>query len=240
MKIYHYKSLNSTNIEAEKLIKSGIINTNFSVVNADFQENGKGQQGNFWYSSANKNLLFSIVLFPQNLKVERFFDSTKIVSLAVIKYLKTKGIEGKIKWPNDILINDKKVCGILIENTLLGENIRNIIIGIGLNINEEKFPEEISKKASSLFLELKKYFDLNSELNELLNIFKLVYNYDKVKIDELYHQNLFRLNEEVKYIFDGQQLFGINKGVASNGQLIMLLADGKKHNYSFKEIEWII
>ena len=136
------ESIDSTNEECRRRI-SDI--DNLSVVAALSQTSGKGQRGNVWLSESGQNLTFSIVLkFPaKGLKAEMEpmlaydqFVLSEITSLAIVDLLADFGIEAKIKWPNDIYIGDRKICGMLIENSLRGEWIQHSIIGIGLNVNQ--------------------------------------------------------------------------------------------------------
>ncbi|HZX59878.1 MAG TPA: biotin--[acetyl-CoA-carboxylase] ligase, partial [Mucilaginibacter sp.] len=115
-----------------------------TVIMADDQHAGRGQQNNRWHSEPGKNLTFSLLLRPSFLSVTRQFDLTRAVSMGIIEALRPfLGEKLKIKWPNDIYYEDRKMGGILIENTLQSNQIKNSVIGIGLNINQEAFPAEI-------------------------------------------------------------------------------------------------
>lgn len=129
-------STDSTNEEAKRRI-SDI--DNLSVVSALEQTSGKGQRGNQWYSAPGQNLLFSIVLKSPSLVAKNHFALNEMAALSVTDFLSAYGIKAEIKWPNDIYVGEKKICGILIENSFLGNAISSSIIGIGLNINQRNF-----------------------------------------------------------------------------------------------------
>ena len=134
--IMWFKSLDSTNEEARRHI-SDI--DNLSVLSALEQTAGRGQRGNTWTSNAGENLMFSIVLKSPVLMAEDHFALNEIAALSVADFLSTYGIKAEIKWPNDIYVGEKKICGILIENSFRGKTISSSIIGIGLNINQRNF-----------------------------------------------------------------------------------------------------
>ena len=153
--------VDSTNNYASKLV-------------ANFQGEGKGQRGNVWSSEPGKNLTFSLVLNPKRVAPSEAFVISKIVSLAICKYLESVIDEDVfIKWPNDIYVGEKKICGILIENQFKGNNFEYAIIGIGLNVNQTNFQN--LPRVTSLFLESKKELDLKSVLTELLKSIEIFY-----------------------------------------------------------------
>ena len=135
-RIMWLERVDSTNDEARRHI-SDI--DNLSVVSALSQTAGRGQRGNTWTSNAGENLMFSIVLKSPALMAEDHFALNEIAALSVADFLSTYGIKAEIKWPNDIYVGEKKICGILIENSFRGKTISSSIIGIGLNINQRNF-----------------------------------------------------------------------------------------------------
>ena len=130
------ESVDSTNDVAKRHI-SDI--DNLSVLSALEQTAGRGQRGNSWTSAPGENLMFSIVLKSPALMAEEHFALNEIAALSVSEFLSTYGIKAQIKWPNDIYVDEKKICGILIENSFRGKSISSSIIGIGLNINQRNF-----------------------------------------------------------------------------------------------------
>lgn len=118
-----------------------------TAIMTDFQSFGRGREKNRWHSEAGKNLLCSLYL-KINLKADKHFLITIAASLAVYDLLRNIGIKSKIKWPNDMYAGDKKIAGILIENSLMRDSITDTIIGIGLNVNQTKFPQWIPNPVS--------------------------------------------------------------------------------------------
>ena len=178
----------------------------FSVVRTDFQSSGRGQQGNSWNSEKGKNLLFSIVIYPSDIEANRQFIISRMISVAIYRVLShfTDGI--KIKWPNDIYFQNRKIAGILIENSLMGKNIRYSVIGVGLNINQTMFPENIPNPVSLKQItmsELDKNKILDSILMEFRELNANLKNKKTTKIKKKYLNNLFQL----RYLFfDHHQL----------------------------------
>lgn len=136
--LIHISETNSTNSYLHTFCAKEKVEE-FTTVVANFQTSGRGQRGNSWESEPYKNLLFSFVLFPEFLEARRQFLISQVVSLAIKEELDTYTTDISIKWPNDIYWKEKKICGILIENDLMGRNISQSIAGIGININQETF-----------------------------------------------------------------------------------------------------
>lgn len=136
--LIHINETNSTNNYLQSLCSEQKVEE-LTVIVADFQTSGRGQRGNSWESDPGKNLLFSTVIFPEFLEARRQFLISQIISLAIKEELDTYTSDISIKWPNDIYWKEKKICGMLIENDLMGRNINQSIAGIGININQEIF-----------------------------------------------------------------------------------------------------
>ena len=168
--IIWFDSVDSTNEEAKRHI-SDI--DNLSVLSALEQTEGRGQRGNTWTSAPGENLMFSIVMKDLSLPAHDQFVLNEIASLSVVDFLSQHGIPARIKWPNDIYAGSKKICGILIENSLRGSAVSTSIIGIGLNINQRNF-DVILPNPTSMVLENRSEgsFDLFSCLNDFMDIFK--------------------------------------------------------------------
>ena len=165
MKITHFKTLESTNQYLQNLLNEGIDIVD-NIVVTDYQTSGKGQGKNVWESEDGKNLLFSIALDMSFLKAENQFILTQIVSVTMInvlkKYLPEESLS--IKWPNDIYFNDKKIAGILIKNEIKGMMMGTSIIGIGLNVNQTSFDENLPNPISMKMITGNDY-----DLDELLS-----------------------------------------------------------------------
>ncbi len=142
-----YRSIDSTNLQAHREIADAAEGC---VWVADYQTAGRGQRGNSWESGAGENLLFTVLLRPDFLHVAKQFAISQITALAIVKWLETKGLSPKIKWPNDIYVGDKKICGILIEHAVAGVNLSASILGIGININQTRFCSDAPNPISLL------------------------------------------------------------------------------------------
>lgn len=168
--IIHLKSVDSTNSYASELLRQNSIPEG-SLIYTFEQTNGRGQRGNVWESEPNKNISLSLVLYPTFLNADKQYLITKITALAVAdlmaEILEPEEKKGriKIKWPNDIYINDKKIGGILIENTLRDNTIQSTILGIGININQTIF--KTTKNSTSAALIANKLFDFINIIEKL-------------------------------------------------------------------------
>ena len=157
------KSTDSTNSELRRrLDQSG----NLSIVAAEMQSAGRGQGEHTWHSAPGQNLTFSILLRHRDLKVSDALAVTSIMALGIRDYLQTKGIEPWIKWPNDIWVGDKKICGILVENTISAGMIEFSIVGVGLDIDQTDWPSELPNPVSLKDLTGKEY-DTHEELRQV-------------------------------------------------------------------------
>ena len=189
----HFDKISSTNdyalsIKNHFLFKEGLI------ISTNFQNNGKGQYNNSWHSEFAKNLLISIVIYP-NLCIKKKFDLNKIASLAVCELLCYFGLKANIKWPNDIIVNDKKICGILIENIISNKIIKKSVIGYGININQTKF-KKYNIPATSLKILTQKSYKIKKVKKELVNyFFNNLCLYRRKKFDnQKYNDFIYSLN----------------------------------------------
>jgi len=238
-KIINMTSCQSTNSEAMTLIKEKKT-TEGLVVNTFSQTNGRGQQQNLWHSAPQSNLTFSLVLHPTFLLPTEQFQLTIACSLALTSFLTS--ISGKmfqIKWPNDILYRNKKICGILIENIIKGKTISHSIIGIGLNINQKSFPLE---KAISLSLITNKTYDLPLLLDKLTDTILAYYGALKSNENDFkkeYLHTLFQYEEWTNYIVAEQSITGRIIGISDIGMLRMELLNGSIQEFGLKEIRFV-
>lgn len=227
-----------------------------SVWAALFQTQGRGQRGNTWKASKGENLTFSILLKPDFIFAQDQFIVSAIVTLGIHKYLQNKGIESRIKWPNDIYAEERKICGILIENGISGNNLSSSICGIGLNINQKEFPKDLPNP-TSVILELERLgrpvakMELKRELELLLT--DIFYYYDKAKTEFIekgnykalydeYHKNLYRRGEFHRYIetASNKEITAKIIGLDEYACLILEYRDGTRKSFAFKEISYII
>lgn len=162
--IIWYDELDSTNNEARRVLEAL---DNLSVIAAVGQSAGRGQGDHTWFASPGKNITATIVLKPENLSAGDYLFVTRVTTLALLSYLREHGVQARIKWPNDIWVEDRKICGILIENIIDGNRMKACLIGIGLNINEEGWPENLPNPVSLKELTGKEY-DVRQELQQLV------------------------------------------------------------------------
>ncbi len=212
-----------------------------TVVITSNQFAGRGQRGSTWQSTAGMNLTFSVLLRPSFLSVKSQFALTIAASLSVFDFLQEKKLpDVKIKWPNDILVQRKKICGMLIENSIHGETINQSIVGIGLNINQTQFPVPT---ATSLSMVCERNFDLNEELNLLLE--KLEKRYLQLRsgrqaeLKEEYLRHLLSINQSQKFTSNGKEFDGMIKTVNEAGELILNVR-GVEKSFSLKELTFIL
>lgn len=233
--------IGSTNTYCKELLSSNTPPPEGLIVQTGFQTNGKGQMGNVWKVSEGKSLTFSCIIYPDFISPSEQFYLNMAVSLSVVELLDEYIGNAKIKWPNDIYINNKKIGGILIENSLLGNKIQSSVLGIGININENNFVG--LPNATSLFLELGVDYPITYLLQQWCALFEGYYALLKSRsfgsLNKLYLQRMWNYNKQVTYNKQGIEQQGIIKGVNPLGQLLME-ENGKQVIYNFKEISFVI
>lgn len=215
----------------------------FTVLVAEIQQQGRGQGGAHWASEAAKNLTFSVLKHFKKLQAKDQFLVSMAVSLAIYKALKTLQIPDlSIKWPNDILSGNRKLCGILIENTLKGPQLKHSIIGIGVNINQESF--DSLPNASSLTLITGKIYDLNTQLDEILvhleKQLKELGENTETTLEKEYQQLLFRKDQTAIYEINEKKVEGIIRGVNKEGRLLLEHGSHGVKSYGLKEITYCL
>lgn len=238
MPIIKLDAIDSTNSYLRRLIHETEV-SDYTIVQAKKQTYGRGQMGTVWNSEEGKNLMFSVFKDLSMHVVEFPFYISMAISLAVFKAFKTLNIPDlHIKWPNDILSADKKICGILIENVIKNK-LDYTIIGVGVNVNQTNF--EHLPKASSLKNITGIHYDLDEILHLILKYTKEYSSllehekYDFVKNE--YENNLFRKNKPSTFRdADGNLFSGFVKGVTKYGKLQVILEDEIVKKYDLKEI----
>ena len=240
--IIEIQQTESSNNYALELIKQGDVLEGL-VITVKEQLAGKGQRGSIWHAEAGKNLTFSVVYRPTFLKVSDQFQLNKLVSLAIMAFVKKKVKEEvKIKWPNDIYVGDKKIAGILIENTLRGNAISESVIGVGININQEKFPEYLPKPISLKIL-LGQDLDLSACLKEICSFIEVRYlqlkNNSLEKIEKDYQEALYRLDEFAIYEIRGEKVEARIIGTNEIGALKLQDRAGKEYCCDLKELVYL-
>ena len=232
------ETINSTNDYALSL-KDLIVFKEGLIVTANYQSGGNGQMGKSWESNTNDNLLLSVVIEPE-IKLNEQSSISKIVSLSVCDLLKSFGIGAEIKWPNDILINKKKIAGILIQNKLKGNYITHSVIGLGFNVNQLVF-KNYSPRATSLRLQLDNQYEVSiiqdkfiSFLFARLNRFKVGDNQNNE-----YLESLFLKEKPATFESNNKQFMGIIKGVNEIGKLIIQLEDNSIIEFDNQQIKYL-
>ena len=170
--IYYYEEINST----QDIVKENVNNyCNGSYIVTDKQTNGKGTHGRVWYDNGYENICGSFILFP-NCNANKIKDITIIIAESMIETIKKLyDIELQIKYPNDIICNSKKIAGILTESSVKGEDVKSIVVGLGMNINQTEFSSEIEEIATSLKKEYKETYSREDIIAEFFNIFEPKY-----------------------------------------------------------------
>lgn len=215
----------------------------WTLVMAGVQTKGRGQRGSSWEGEKGRNLTFSLLVEPGYLPVEKQFYISKVTALAVAEALGKSGVEAAVKWPNDIYAGDKKICGILIENDLMGNRMGKCVIGIGINVNQQVFLSD-APNPTSVWLETGVETDrmelLKAFCDSFINYYNVLSagNYDR--IDRDYWTRLYRKGRWFEYE-DGKGRFtGKITGVFPSGELVILHEDGTEKKYLFKEVSYCI
>ena len=207
------------------------------VVVADYQTAGKGQGTNSWESERGKNLLFSVLYHPQRIPANRQFHISMAVSLAIADALGEHIGDVSIKWPNDIYWRNAKICGILIENRLLGQTIRDSIIGVGVNVNQRQFHSNAPNPVS-LWQIHGHETDLELLLQSILDKFTLYINKKEIKTQYL-HQ-LYRRKGLHPYADREGSFMAEIVDVEDDGHLLLCDDNGQQRRYAFKEVSFVI
>jgi BirA family biotin operon repressor/biotin-[acetyl-CoA-carboxylase] ligase len=208
------------------------------VVCTDFQTAGKGQTGNSWESETGKNLLFSMILYPNQVPVNQLFLISQLVSIAIKQVLDAFTDHIYVKWPNDIYWNEKKLGGILIENSLQGNKTKAVVIGIGLNLNQKVFVSDAPNPVS-----LKQITGKSLNRKHLLNlicrnILKLYGEINVEKIHSEYAQSLYRNDGFYNFKADNLCFNARIITVHPDGQMELETDSGERKGFYFKEVQY--
>jgi BirA family biotin operon repressor/biotin-[acetyl-CoA-carboxylase] ligase len=241
-KLLFFKDLPSTNNTAASLIKKDNLQEG-TIVYTNYQSAGRGYSGNSWHSENGKNLLISLILYPTFIKPEDEFIISMTISLGICDFLLRFVPDCTIKWPNDIYVNSDKIAGILIDGSLAGNKIEYVIAGIGLNVNQEKFPESLPNPVSLRMLTGKSH-DLDGCLKQLAGDLdkrykQLIAGYSEV-IKKEYLSKIYRLNAWGEFRDSNGIYTGKILTVHDDGQIVIERQDGSLSKYYFKETEFIL
>ncbi len=236
--------ISSTNDYAKQLLSNFKPQLQFTAIMAKEQTQGRGQRDAKWIAEANENLTASFIFKPKNIKIEDQFLITIISSLAtydIIKYFCNENVF--IKWPNDIILNNKKIGGILIENKIDSRGIKSSVIGIGINLLSKAFPTEIASKTTSLALE---NFEVNLTMLDLVKMIQQrLAHYDKMRIDDRiedlwnsYQNLLYQKDRNCNYIINNKQVEGCITGVNKDGKLALKIEESIE-TFDLKSIQFL-
>ena len=219
------------------------------VVVADYQTAGKGCGSNSWEAERGQNLLFSVMIHPKSLQAKNQFIITQVISVALCKTLESwirpplapptqeGNTEISIKWPNDIYVGDKKICGVLIENRLQGRMIKDTIIGIGLNVNQTEFKSDAPNPVS-----LKQLIGKDTDREEVLNTFieQLNVTVKSATIIADYKARLYRREGKHLFMTKNTTFKASIVDVKDDGRLMLEDEKGVAHLFRFKEVSFVI
>ena len=221
--LVHFKEIDSTN---NYLKNSYQLLDDFTFATADYQSHGKGRNDRVWQSNIGENLMFSFLIKNKELmtKAESFSILTAVEVASLIEKYNIGNVS--IKWPNDILIGNKKVCGILLE----GQVPDYLVVGVGLNVNQKEFPNDLRRPATSLSLETKQQFDIEELRDRLFS--NIVNNFSSIKaggyLDYFRKHNYLR-NKRVRVVINNQVFIGEVVGIDDNFCLQVLSRDMLLH-----------
>jgi BirA family biotin operon repressor/biotin-[acetyl-CoA-carboxylase] ligase len=236
-------AVDSTNTFLKNLVSKSEPLPEGTVIMADHQFAGRGQQENTWQAEPGKNLTISILLRPKFLPLNKQFLLNMAISIAINKALSSYVPTGiSIKWPNDIYYLNKKLGGILIENTIVGNAIKTAVIGIGLNVNQKEFSKELTSKATSLHQILQEDVNLVPLLSEICIQIESLYLQLKsgsyTFLTNAYVDKLYKINTASMYRHNGEVFEGTIIGITDLG-LLNVMRNGKAVQFNFKEIEFL-
>jgi BirA family biotin operon repressor/biotin-[acetyl-CoA-carboxylase] ligase len=239
MNIIWLQEVDSTNKYAAQQLADAADKT---VWAAHAQTAGRGQQSAKWESEPFKNLTFSLLLRPVWLPADEQFYISKAVSVGVVRFLQRHGLSASVKWPNDIYVGDKKIAGILIENHVGGNVITGSVVGVGLNVNQQKFVSD-APNPTSIWMENGVALNLQEALPELVTCilqgYEQLRNGDTQSIDDEYLVHLYRLNEWHWFAADCGKFRAKITGVRRSGKLLLLTENGETRPFVFKEVKFV-
>ncbi len=239
-KVYHFEEIDSTNDYAAYLL-SKTTPTEGTVVNTSYQSAGKGQFGRKWHVQRDKNITLSVILYPQIVAIDQFLLNI-MASLAVRDTIaQYTRLPIEVKWPNDVYYQNHKLSGILIKNFIAGQNIGQTIMGIGINTNQESFPE-LPTHPSSIRQLSGQYYDLTVVKKTLYTQLELYYHmlrHEPDRLRSMYKDHLLGMNTHRQFLIDDHVYSGSIVDIDLYGQLVVQFSDEKKH-FSMGEIKMIM
>lgn len=241
-RIIYTEETTSTNTFIKDIIAGESETENLTLVYTGFQTAGRGQRGNTWESEKGKNLTFSVLIKPKGLPANEQFLISEISSLAVRDLLMRHCTDIRIKWPNDVYWKDKKICGMLIENSIDSSGLSYSISGIGININQEVFVSNAPNPISLKNITGKDYVlqDMIAEFMDIIGKWFDKLTADPAGIHREYLSSVFRMDIESSFRDKDGEFRGTIVDVEPHGLLVIKDTEGKTRKYGFKEIAYII
>ena len=239
--VIYYDEIDSTNTRAKDLGDKGDKKNNGTLFVADRQVAGKGRRGRAWESPSGSSISMTILLHPDILP-NKASELTLIMALAVEEGVeKVTGLKPGIKWPNDIVLSGKKICGILTEMSTEISYINYVIIGVGINVNMESFPDEIRDVATSLKIESGSEVKRASLIAAIMESFEKFYEIfletqDLSGVVDHYNSLLLNKNQKVRVLEPGHEYEAMALGISSSGELIVRLEDGEEREVYAGEV----
>lgn len=248
IKRHRLQTVHSTNSFLREL-NGGDASFDMELATTEFQTAGRGQKGNSWESEKSKNLLFSILLHPVYVQPSKQFCISEAIALAVVKSFKeivadeSVAKDFSVKWPNDIYWKNKKIAGILIENELFGSTIRDCIVGVGININQQIFLSDAPNPVS-----LYNILGVNTNVEEVLDAIikqfvanvSMIENGQTALLHKEYMDSLFRRKGTYPYRDFSSEFMATIKDVREDGRLILIDSNDKERIYEFKEVAIVL
>lgn len=235
--VHFARETDSTNLWIKRLAKEGASEGTLAL--AEFQSAGRGRLGRSWEVPEGTSVMMSILLRPK-FEPQYAPTLTLVMGMAVAKAVKNLGFDVSIKWPNDVVVSHKKICGILTEMGVRDGKIDYAVIGVGINVNIKKFPEEMADKATSLYLESGKEFDRSQIPGLVMEAFEEYYEKfaatcDLSGLKEEYESILANYNQPVR-VLAKEPYEGVARGITDGGELLVEKTDGTIATVSAGEV----
>ena len=235
--VHFARETDSTNLWIKRLAKEGASEGTLAL--AEFQSAGRGRLGRSWEVPEGTSVMMSILLRPK-FEPQYAPTLTLVMGMAVAKAVKSLGFDVSIKWPNDVVVSHKKICGILTEMGVRDGKIDYAVIGVGINVNIKEFPEEMADKATSLYLESGKEFDRSQIPGLVMEAFEEYYEKfaatcDLSGLKEEYESILANYNQPVR-VLAKEPYEGVARGITDGGELLVEKTDGTIATVSAGEV----
>jgi len=235
--VHFARETDSTNLWIKRLAKEGASEGTLAL--AEFQSAGRGRLGRSWEVPEGTSVMMSILLRPK-FEPQYAPTLTLVMGMAVAKAVKSLGFDVSIKWPNDVVVSHKKICGILTEMGVRDGKIDYAVIGVGINVNIKEFPEEMADKATSLYLESGKEFDRSQIPGLVMEAFEKYYEKfaatcDLSGLKEEYESILANYNQPVR-VLAKEPYEGVARGITDGGELLVEKTDGTIATVSAGEV----